>query len=338
MALLFMEGFDHYGTGGDPSSFGKWVSGTGPSVQSSPTRTGTHSLRMTAVSSDLVSKSFTTSGGFIVGLALHFTTTPTTTDFIQVREGTTVHLALGITTGSLLTVKRGSTLLATGTTVLSQNNWYYIEFKGTIHDTTGSYDVRVDGVSQAGLSSGSGDTQNAGTGIWNNIRLSSASSISATYIDDFYLCDTSGSAPRNTFLGAVKVETLLPQTGNGSNTGLTPSTGTDHGALVDEIPPNTTDYNGSATVGVKDTYNYPSMTLTGTIYGIQTNLYCQKSDASARSVCAVVRHSGVDTDGANVSPLTTYSYLSEVRPQKPDSSEWLVADVNAVEVGMKVTV
>jgi hypothetical protein len=146
--------------------------------------------------------------------------------------------------------------------------------------------VRIDGVTEVALTASGVDTRNAGTGLWDRVGLGcNSGSTTFTYYDDFYVCDTSGSAPRNTFLGPVtKVETLYPQTDGvaaGSNAGLTPSTGTDHGALVDETPPNQTDYNSSATVGAKDTYNYPSMALTGVILGIQTNLYCQKSDGRA---------------------------------------------------------
>lgn len=345
MALLFIDGFDHYGTGGatNPATTGKWVVGL-DTVNGSTTvvRTGTNSGVFGTSASTIITKQLPASGGAIVGGAWHATSafpSAVPSDIIQVREGTTVHMTVGITAGGLLTVKRGTTVLATGTTVLSLNSWYYIELKTIIHDVNGSYEVRINGVTEAALTNaGPVDTQNTGTGQWDRIQIASlGSGTNANYIDDFYVCDTSGAAPRNTFLGTVKVETLLPQAGNGTNTELTPSTGTDHGALVDEATPNTTDYNSSATVGQKDTYNYPPMTLTGTIYGIQTNLYVQKSDAAARSVCAVVRHGGVDTDGVNVNPLTTFNYFSEMWQQKPDASEWTTADIAAIEVGMKVT-
>jgi hypothetical protein len=165
---------------------------------------------------------------------------------------------------------------------------------------------------------------------------------SVAFFDDVYVCDTNGAAPRNNFLGSVKIETLLPQTdavSAGSNAGLTPSTGTDHGAMVDENPPNTSDFNSASTVGLKDTYQYPTMTLTGTVYGVQTNLYVNKSDAVARQVCAVVRPVSTDFDGANVSPTTSFIYFSEIRAQNPQTSaDWLVSDITALQVGMKVTV
>jgi hypothetical protein len=290
----------------------------------------------------ITGKALPASGGVVVGFALQqAAASANTTDLLQVREGATVHLALAITTGQLLVVKRGATILATGTTLLPLSSWTYIELKATIHDTTGSYEVRINGVSEAALTASGIDTRNVGaTGQWDQIRLAALANANS-YIDDLYVCDQSGSAPRNTFLGPVKVETIYPQTdavAAGSNAGLTPSTGTDHGALVDETTPNTTDYNSSPTVGLKDTYNYPSLTLTGTILGMQTNLYVAKSDAVARQVCAVVRAGSVDYDGANVSPLTTFSYFSEVRAQNPNTAaDWTSSDIASLQAGMKVT-
>lgn len=341
MALLFLDGFDHLGTSGDPVATGKWASGVA-FTQAVP-RTGTHSLRLVSPGTgEIISKPWPASGGVVVGVALQLSALTTGAyDLLQVREGTTVHLAVGLTAGMLLTVKRGATVLATGTTVLAINSWYYVEVKATIDDTTGSYAVRIDGVAEPTLTATGVDTRNTGaTGQWDRVRL--ASLVNNTYYDDLYVCDQSGAAPRNTFLGPCKVETIYPQTDAvavGSNAGLTPSTGTDHGALVDDPAPNTSDFTSSATVGVKDTYNYPALALTGTILGLQTNLYVNKADAVARQVCAVVRAGGTDYDGANVAPLTTFSYFSEVRAQNPNTgADWTSGQIASLEAGMKVTV
>jgi hypothetical protein len=340
MALLFLDGFDHIGTFGSSLPVAKWASSSGSNVEPSTTvaRTGPCALRIGHGGNTIISRAFPASGGAVVGVALQMSAVASSAgDLIQIREGTTVHVAVGLTTAGLLTVKRGSTVLATGTTALAINSWYYLELKTVIHDTTGTYELRIDGVPELGPTTGV-DTNNAGaTGQWDRLCLLSYSGSGYNYYDDVYVCDTSG-ATQNTFLGVCKIETLLPQTGNGTNVGLTPSTPTDHGALVDENPPNTTDYNSSATVGAKDTYHYPSLALTGSILGIQTNLYVAKSDAAARTVCAVVRAGGTDYDGANVAPLTTFSYVTEVRALNPNTGlAWTAADITALEAGMKVT-
>jgi hypothetical protein len=333
--LLFFDGFDHC-TGNTVAMLTKWASSIGAAdPHASGARTGPAGLWMTSGAADLLSKAFPASGGFLIGFALKNTAAGWgARDLLQVREGGTVHLTIYSDGAGHLAVTRNGTVLATGATVLSLNSFHYIEFKGVIHDSAGSYTLRINEAVE--LSASGIDTRNAGaTGQWDRLYLGAASAGYA--VDDLYVCDLSG-ASHNDFLGAVKVETLLPESGNGANVGLTPSTGTDHGALVDENPPNTTDYNGSATVGAKDTYTYPSLTLAGAVLAVQTNLYAAKSDAGTRTVCAVVRTGGTDYDGANVSPGTTFGYFPEVRPVNPaTSAAWTIAEVNALEAGMKVT-
>jgi hypothetical protein len=345
MALRFMDGFDHCGPREGPNDSAALATKyeTTNSLFLNPwfTRTGVGAVRFvnggSSSGNHAITKVLPASGGAIVGAAFRTTTIQIGAVLFQVREGTTVHIELSVGSGGTLIVKRGATTLATSSSpAIVTASWQYVELKTVIHDTTGTYEVRVDGVAVPGLTASGVDTNNAGaTGQWDRILLGGSGGESA--VDDVYVCDTSGST-NNDFLGPVKVETLLPQTGNGTNLGLTPSTGTDHGALVDENPPNITDYNSSATVGAKDTYHYPSLSLTGAILGIQTNLYVAKSDAATRQVCAVVRASGTDYDGANVAPSTTFGYFSEVRAVNPATGvAWTAADLAALEAGMKVT-
>jgi hypothetical protein len=352
MALLFIDGFDHSGT--NTTAHDTKYSAVGPQYHTlqlapgAPVRTGTGSMMLyspylTDGDSWLqVRVEGHGTGAAIMGVALHMQSAPVANaKLFEVREGASIiHMILRVTAGAQLQVVRGDgTVLATGSTVLVTDNWYYIEFKTVLHDTTGSYKVRIDGVDAPGLSATNVDTQNSATGLWDRVRIGATAGGPTTHVDDLYVADGSGSAPNNDLLGICRVETLLPQTGNGFNAGLTTSSGTDHGALVDEVPPNTTDFNASAIVGAKDTYNYPALTLAGSVLGIQTNLYVNKSDVGPREVCPVLRVVGVDYDGASVQPLTTYTYLHEIHPRNPSTTlGWTVADVAALEAGMKITV
>jgi hypothetical protein len=350
MALLFMDGFDHY------TSYlylsGKWFSAStgGNSSQIQTTaRTGPRSAATyyAGVADDLRTPPLPVSGnGFVVGMAVNPTIAATgPNEFIRIREGVSIqHMSCVFTTGNVLQVKTGATVLATGVVPLPVNAWSYVEFKGVIDSVNGSYEVRVDGLTVPLLTNaGPVATRNGGTGQWDRVGVLSVVEQWNGYFDDVYVCDHSGAAPKNTFLGPVKIETIYPQTdaigGVGANVGLSPSTGTDRGALVDETPANTTDYNSGATVGLKDTYNFPTPTISGTILGIQMNLYVAKSDAAARQVCPVVRVDGADVDGANVAPTTTFMIYPQLWPQKPGGTptEWTLADLTAIQAGMKVT-
>ena len=338
MALLYMDGFEHY----DSTTFlTKWDALGSGGINGSAGRTGVKCMQNQSSGTATIKIIPVPGDVFIFGFAVKFNTIlPAGNVFFQFLESAIVHVAVHLEGSGFMSVKRGTTLLATATTnPLVAANWYYVEAKVVIHDTTGSVEVRVDGTTVTfDVPLTAVDTRNAGTGVVDRVDVRGSLS-PYTYYDDLYICDDSGSAPHNDFLGDIKIENLMVQTGNGSNVGLTPSTGTDHGALVDEVPPNTTDYNGGSSVGLKDTYNLPSMVGTGAILGIQTNLYVAKSDAGARSVCPVVRTGGADYDGTSKTLLTTFKYHTHVWEKNPGTlAAWTSADINALEAGMKVTV
>lgn len=345
MALLFYDGFEGGLRGTAATTFCPWSVSFNASIFTDTVRTGARSFgSFDATVPCLITKALSTSGGFVAGMALQITTASpaANTPIFQVREGSTVHLSLEWNTDRTFTLKRGAagTTLATSTTIIPTSTWVYWEFKGTIDNSTGSYEVRLDGATE--FSASSVDTQNGGTATWDRVGFNGPAGGNGRG-DDVYVCDTSGSAPYNTFLGPVKVETLLAQAGNGSNTGLTTSTGSDHGALVDDSiasPNGDTDYNASANVGDKDTYNMSNMSLTGTVLAVKPVLYVKKTDAAARTVCPVIRHSGTDYDGSDQSPLTSYAHIGEqIYTQNPGTSSAFasVSEVNALEIGMKVT-
>lgn len=224
--------------------------------------------------------------------------------------------------------------------VVRAGQFRYVEMKVVISNVGGTVEVRVNG--KTVILANSLDTQASANAAWQSLHYGTTGESWA--IDDIYVCDGTGPAPYNAFLGDTRVEVLMPQTdavAAGSNAGLTPSTGTDHGALVDEAPTENddTDYNAGATAGVKDTYNYPSMASTGTILAVQPVSFARKADVAPKQIKNVLRHSGVDYDGATAWPLGVYwTYFPEIYVQNPGTSAaWTTSDVNAVQAGIKVT-
>jgi hypothetical protein len=342
MSLLFFDGFDHVGHETMPVP--KWGETYYWRSSTSFSRTGAGSLTNYLSGSSYYAKTRprVTSGGCVVGAAFYQTNLGAAGGpaFLLVMENSIYHLNLSVTPMGFLELRRGTTVLATGQIPIYPNSWFFLELKGIIHPTNGSYEVHVDGVIDPGLVATGVNTQNGGTGVWDHVHITSPTG--STWVDDFYLCDTNGAAPFNTFLGPIRVETLFPQTdavAAGSNAQLTPSTGSDHGALVDDNPPNTTDFNSSATVGAKDTYNYPSMVNTGTVFAVQPNLYVNKSDSSGRQICAVLRVNNVDYDAVPSSLSVTWGYVSNAWHQNPNTlAAWTPADVATIQAGMKIVV
>lgn len=334
MALLFMESFDGYG--GTAAHATKWSTMSGLGTSSPAPRTGTH--RVASVGTGIVRPISPGSATLIVGVAFYWSGInqgsvilwPNAAPF-----GTFAQCALTLDEDSKVSVRapyNNSAALGTSAdAVLVTGSWNFIEWKITVANA-GSYEVKVNGIS---VLSGSGDTQGqTATGV------GSMTFVTGTFngFDDLYVLDSTGSM-NNDFIGDCKVERISPQAGNGANVGLTPSNGTDHGAMVDELPANDdTDYNAGSTAGVKDTYVFGDLASTGVVKAVQLSVRAKKTDSPTKQLALVTRLGGVDYDSATQAVASTtygqYQQILETRPS--DGGTWTVADVNGAEFGLKV--
>lgn len=345
MALLWADGFDHYAVG-DILKMWTTLTSAGGSIVTG--RTGS-ALRFfdSSTPSGVTKKMLPASGNVaIFGIAYRISQINASAGgIITCGTGTAAHFTLQKDgTTALLSLRQGGmngTVIATSGYTVPVSTWIYIEVKVALATgTTGSYEVRVNGQT---IMSGSGVVTTPVGATWSAVAVIQTPSAAATCNhdgDDFYACDGSG-VDNNDFLGDVKIETLLPSTdavSAGSNAGLTPSTGTDHGALVDEATANTTDWNGSSSVGSKDTYNYPSLaTTSGVVAAVVVCPWFAKSDAGARQMQPVVRVGGTDYDGVAVYPsAVSYLYFPQIYERDPTSTLWTISSVNSAEFGAKV--
>jgi hypothetical protein len=337
MALLFIDSFDHYVTA---DILEKWTLLSGLTISAGNGRRSSASMRGTLNS--WVEKSLSPGDAtFVTGFAFRVTALGDSR-ILVIGDATVDHISMNLKSDGTLEVRRGNaagTILGTTSSGITANAHHYIEIKGLIDDSTGTIEVRLNGSSTPVLTLTSQDTRNGGTAAWTRVRLGNGNNIGTADYDDLYVLDGSGSAPLNTFLGDMRVDTHVPNA-NGSNSGSTPSTGTDRYATVDESAPNDdTDYNTLAAVNDKDTLNVQNLASAGsTIRGVQVLIAAKKTDAGAGSACPVVRHSSTDYDGTGVALTTTYGYVREVYATNPGTSAaWTETDFNNAEFGYKRT-
>ncbi|MDQ5840619.1 MAG: hypothetical protein M3537_05640, partial [Chloroflexota bacterium] len=232
-------------------------------------------------------------------------------------SGATNHLSLRFLYGSgALEVRKGTggggTLLGTSSGGLFADGvMHHIEVDAILHDTTGQCKVYVDDVLVIDVTGA--DTKNGGTEIvFDRVTWKSGANALHPRLDDVYIITADGVAP-NTRVGPCRVARGLP-TGNGANSGLLGSDGnsTDNYLLADENPPNTSDYLGSATEGLKDSYPMTDLPSTAfQVYGVRGHLYAAKSDAGSKFVRPVIRSGGTDFAGASKALAETYTTYSE---------------------------
>jgi hypothetical protein len=250
--------------------------------------------------------------------------------------GVTAHLSLRWNAAGVLGLYRGGTLIATASVTVREpvGVWHYIEMSATIADSGGTCVVKINGTEVINFT---GDTKNAGTATTIDAIRFQRTVPGNVYWDDYYLCDATGSAPYNTFLGEVRVQALMP-TGAGASTQWTPSTGANW-AAVDEVPPSATDYVLTATSGFRDTYAMSDLTGTvNTVLAARTYALAKKSDTGAASIKIVDRSGSTDYYSTSAALATTdTTMLGTLRITDPaTSAAWTASGVNALQAGVEL--
>lgn len=326
MALILMEGFDHYNTSAHQQLKGWNVVGLSSYV--------TGRFAGQAFSTPNSNKLFTTSGTIIAGFAVRLGVVNAA--FVSFFNVSTLHVDLRTDiNGNLYATRNGTTIGSVSSTLLLTGVWYYIELKITISDTVGVVVVKVDGITALNLSGV--DTQNGITTTMTAIALGTLSTSTHAY-DDMYILNTTGSAPNNDFIGEKRITTIFPN-GAGSSTQFTPSAGSNYQNVDDttSIDSDTT-YNSSSTPGHIDLYAFENtITGTSTINGIQTNLTVRKDDAGTRTVRPKIRHSSTNYDGTSANLSASYTMLSEKFETNPGTGvAWTTSDVDNAEFGVEL--
>lgn len=249
--------------------------------------------------------------------------------------GTTLHLSMGYTSSSFIVYRGniGSTVLASYPYVFTASSWYSLEISATIADSGGTCVVKLNGATVINFT---GDTKNGGTNTTiDRIYLGSNGGFTASF-DDLYVCDATGPAPYNTFLGDVRIYTSTPS-GAGASTQFTSSSGANYSA-VDELPYSATDYVYSGTSGHRDTYAISDLpAATGNILAVQNNIVAKKTDAAAASLKPAIVSGGTVYYGSTVNLGPSDTVISDLRVNDPaTSSTWTASGVNGLEAGAEI--
>lgn len=239
-------------------------------------------------------------------------------------------------TGFLSVYNSSSTLVATGWRPVLANGYHYLEFRLKINGASGECQVMIDGTEEVATT-----VANFGSTNISQLQIYARAGSAGTrtlYMDDIYALDTTGGAPRNTFLGDCRVEGLLP-TSDGATLQWTPNSGAVEYTQIDDNPfTGDTDYVYSSTPNDVSTYGFPDVSGTGpTVYAVQTLLAARKDDTGLRQIQPVIRQGGTDyVVGAAHTLSTSYVVYADLLPQDPVAAEWTAANVNGDEYGVKV--
>jgi hypothetical protein len=329
MTVILMEGFDHL-SAAQLNTYKAWS-----------TINAVTTGRITGQSATFVNNNIVTSGHalptsyseIICGFGFYTPTIPADEYFAFIGGSTKVARLNLVTSGPNMVFRltnSAGTTLATGTTSILANTWYYVEVRVVVHASTGTVELRLNG---SGSAECSGTGLNTGSTNIDRVSWGTANSQSQR-VDDVYVIDpNTGSSPTNTWLGDARVETLVPN-GNGANTAWT-------GVYTDWDDTTSSDddttYASSATPGDRETSTLTDLASAGTVFAVQTNLIARKDDAGARTIAPVIRISGVNYDGTTSAGMTT-SYLDYTQLYDrldPAGNAWTKTTIDAMEAGAK---
>ncbi len=336
MAILFTEGFDIYSAVTDIKT--KWDSSSITDGSFDDARIqavgGKSFSQLSGGPSGLITPDLGNSTTMIVGFGFKNVDRNGNFPLVELRDGTTVQVALRFNPTSGLLNVFSDTVLGEGTAVLAIDTWYYIEIKVLVNTTTGTVDVKVNETSDIALTSQ--DTQVSGSAQINRVAfIGATSSTKKNILDDIVILNDTGSI-NNDFMGDMKIETLrVNAAGNASDWATTP--GVDGFIAVREGDNNS--LIGSSTANDISQFTKEALLkLDTTLKAVVTNVSVKNSDASTHTIRDNMRVGGADYTGTSQTVNSTgYKVKQFIREADPSTSNaWAnAAAVNGAEVGVE---
>lgn len=217
MSALFMDGFDHYGSGATGTAnmlHGIWAQVDGaPTTPSWGARTGTYALSnaQTLAGEDNRLVLAATENELFVSLGYSTGSLPasdTKMEIIRFLTPANDEIATLImrSNGAVSLFRSGNSIATTQGPVLVSQNWHFLEMK--INRSAGTFELRVDDptgadtpvINATGLSLGATGIGQLGVNTFNGTGTGTAS----TYADDLFIRDSSGTV-NNDWLGDRRI-------------------------------------------------------------------------------------------------------------------------------------
>lgn len=348
MALLFIDGFDHY----DPQAldpFGDPWLARGKAAYLSPQATriqgrrpSSYALRLPAGPGGGYVKNLEAERtSLIVGAAVRvapFENTGQEPVLLGVRDTTAqvAHLVTIGNDGRLRLYRRGywDQLISTSVATAAARGWHYVELQVVQGTANGTVKVRANGVLAIDL--WSQDTvQNGGQLLTAFVGAVPGQACPVTVdVDDLYIADTLGTI-NNTFLGDVRVDALKAQANGALNQWTVEGAASAWQAVSDG---DETTALRAATAGLRQTFDVealPAMT-TPAIHGVQVTLLARKTDAGNGRVRGLVASGASTAVGPNIVLQEQLAWHTALFERNPNGNvQWTEGAFNAAEFGVE---
>ncbi len=208
--------------------------------------------------------------------------------------------------------------------------WQYIEVYGVIGTGGGAVTVRVN--ETVVLAVVSANTANNGSAGIDQISFNTA------IVDDFYICDNTGTA-LNSFLGNTRVPAQVPG-GMGASTQWTPTgSASANWQLASNPYMDDSSYVSCATAGDIDLYTLTPVANAPQILAVQSIVVARQDDSGQRQVESVIQSGTARATGALVNTSGSYAGHTDIFAVDPNTGgSWTYQAVNALQVGAELVV
>lgn len=350
MALLWMDGFDHYGADESNMTDGVYaqVDTDFISLSSANPRTGTHSIFVsgapqfedgTWVVRRVFGKSLTTVG---FAHAFHMAKLPDNNDGIGLAEfrdvNNSTQVSIQVMTTGDIRVKRGGVI--NGTTIgetsdapVTAEQYQHFECKVTIDDSAGAVEVRINGVTVLNLTgvdtkaTSESDVRQVAFGRFTGVLNAGAVD---TYFDDIFCWDTTGTQ-NNDFIGVRRVLTNTPDQDTAQADWDVVGAASGFEAINELAPDDDTSYISTSTVNAVSEFGIGNLPAgASVISAVQVVNRMRKEDSGSGNVQVSLVSSGAESNGA-ARPLTqVYTYWQDVHELDPaTAAPWTPDALNA---------
>lgn len=336
MALIWAEGFDHYGTspngGRDAMLSGLWAEvsgGANLNVTTALSRTGSSSFTIAGTSSITTRfiRRVLDGGPFAtVGLAFGLNLAALPSDnsgvlSVQFRDNANNPLFhMGVNSDGSITARignhAGSVIATTDSGVLVTNAFQHVEVKVTFDSVVGEVEIRVNNVPELQEQNLNLGNTGAGQVVLGRIPFVSGNS-PTSYWDDLIAWNSLG-AINNDFFGPQRV-ILAFASGDTAQDDWT-FTGAASGAeAIDEVPPDgDTSYIQAISVGDISEYTMPTLpSEAGNISAVYIPAMAKISDAGTGNLQVSLVSDGDVAAGADHPLTTAYTYYGDVFQVNP---------------------
>lgn len=354
MALLWADSYNTYGdvdnAQPDPGTFptkyarayhlsyGDWRS-------SGRYEGGAYEMGNSPYHAEMTTQNVTTNATMIAGVAIWpFTTYSNTGDndwpILCFESGTAKYLELALTVDGLVLKDSSGSVLGVARYVLYPEDWHYIEMKAYCHDTNGTAEVRINGCPVITLTNV--DTKGGSNAYFTRCSIGDNRDLNGFaygHIDDFYVCDGSGST-NNDFLGpSTTVKCLFPDGDSSVNFATTGNA--NYATHYQQVGYSnalwSTDYVQDSTTGNRDIFTLDACANFSEVYGL-IGWVLTEGVSSNQDYKQIISSNGTETESANFTASTTTNQTSRfVVETDPDTSNaWTPATVNAALFGIEI--